>query len=589
MDNSTSVGPRRQVHRFRSAFARSCAVIVAALAGATAVTLPASPAAAGTVCVSTVPGYGCEATNNSSYGIYVTDNFPCNTNDTSCTKAREGLPDDPYGWPAHRWTLGPGQNTHDQLGISDTDAFYVPSGCIGDGYIATYGLEYVSLPDGSFTFRGVEVSRESFYYYRWYEPKGIWRKFRDDQEAFISRVTCGGPGTPENAPHVNQSAPPVVGITGRTTSTISLSWTWKSGMDYDVFRNGLRIGNGGGSYTDGGLAASTSYTYMVREIDEYGGKVTSVPVTATTLAGPGGGGGGGGTPSPKPFVAAFQANTSGLLSTGTYGYRDWGQGMAAGTSPSVARLAGGGIEVAFQANNTQLITVGDAAWTNWGLGMMPGTSPSITGLTDGGWQLAFQANTGNLWTIGTAGWRDWGLGMKAGTSPSITALPNGGWQVAFQANTSNLWTVGTAGNTDWGYGMMAGTNPSITSPSGGGFMVAFQANTGSLYVAGTYGSWDWEQGMAPATSPSITSVPNGVEIAFQANTTELITVGNAGWTNWGLGMMPGTSPSIVGLSGGGFEVAFQANSSSLWVIGDGGWTNTGLGMRAGTSPAIARH
>src|SRR5581483_8775641 len=56
-----------------------------------------------------------------------------------------------------------------------------------------------------------------------------------------------------------------------------------------------------------------------------------------------------------------------------------------------------------------------------GQGMMAGTSPSITGLPGGGYEMAFQANTGRLIAYGSAGNTDTGQGMKAGTSPSIAA------------------------------------------------------------------------------------------------------------------------------------------------------------------------
>jgi len=295
---------------------------------------------------------------------------------------------------------------------------------------------------------------------------------------------------------------------------------------------------------------------------------------------------------PRRYDVAMQDNTTNLMTVGTPGILPWGQGMAAGTSPSIAGLEGGGVEVAFQSNGTDLITVGDASWANWGLGMAPNTSPSIIGLAGGGWEVAFQANTGNLWTIGDAGWQDWGLGMMPGTSPAITALPGGGWEVAFQANTSNLWTIGDAGWQDWGFGMAPGTGPSIAALPGGGYVAAFQANSGNLWVAGSYGSWDWEQGMAPGTSPSIAALSRssgGVEIAFQANTNELITVGDAEWVNWGLGMAPGTSPAITGVPGGGWQVAFQANSTNVWTIGHLGWRDWGQGMLPGTSPGITRY
>jgi hypothetical protein len=68
-------------------------------------------------------------------------------------------------------------------------------------------------------------------------------------------------------------------------------------MEYEVFRNGRRVGAAGDSFVDYGLTPATSYSYTVRETDAYGGRVTSSPVYATTMSGDGGPPpGGGGAP-----------------------------------------------------------------------------------------------------------------------------------------------------------------------------------------------------------------------------------------------------------------------------------------------------
>ncbi len=53
-----------------------------------------------------------------------------------------------------------------------------------------------------------------------------------------------------------------------------------------------------------------------------------------------------------------------------------------------------------------------------GLGMAPGTSPAIAGLAGGGYEVVFQANTGNLYKAGAADPGDTGLGMAPGASPA---------------------------------------------------------------------------------------------------------------------------------------------------------------------------
>jgi len=286
---------------------------------------------------------------------------------------------------------------------------------------------------------------------------------------------------------------------------------------------------------------------------------------------------------------AFQANSSALVTNFSLeGGEPTGQGLASGTSPSIARLPTGGYQTAFQANNSQLYTWGPAGYGSLGQGMAPGTSPSIAGLTPKGNQIAFQANTSALITMGTAGNVNTGLGMAAGTSPSITGLGGGGYQIAIQANTSQLWTTGSLGTTNWGLGMAAGTSPAITYLTTGGYQVAFQANNSQLWTVGTAGNTNTGLGVAPGTSPSIAALSTGgYEVAFQSNAGQLWTIGTAGWQNWGQGMAPGTSPSIAPLPNGGYQVAFQSNAGQLITLGTGIAEITEQGMAKGTSPDIA--
>jgi len=280
------------------------------------------------------------------------------------------------------------------------------------------------------------------------------------------------------------------------------------------------------------------------------------------------------------FSVAFQANTGRLWTMDRGGAGDTGFGMMPGTSPSIARFAGG-YQTAFQANTGSLWTMGPGGTGDVGLGMMPATSPSIAALAGGGFQIAFQANTGTLWTVGAAGTSDTGLVMMPGTSPSITAFSGGGFEIAFQANTGFLWVAGTAGVGNTGFGMKTGTSPSITA-LGGGYQIAFQANTGTLWTEGAAGVSDTGFGMMTGTSPSITALGGGYQVAFQANTGFLWTTGGAGTGDTGFGMKAGTSPSITAL-GGGYQVAFQANTGHLWTIGEVAKGDSGLAMAANTS------
>ena len=86
---------------------------------------------------------------------------------------------------------------------------------------------------------------------------------------------------------------------------------------YEVRRNGSSVGTPSGtSFTDSGLAASTSYSYQVRARDAAGNRSGwSGTVSGTTQAGGGGGGGGGG----------------GSMAAAPYLYEGWGDPPAPGT------------------------------------------------------------------------------------------------------------------------------------------------------------------------------------------------------------------------------------------------------------------
>ncbi|QFZ72190.1 glycosyl hydrolase family 5 [Streptomyces fagopyri] len=123
----------------------------------------------------------------------------------------------------------------------------------------------------------------------------------------------GGGGGDTQAPTVPG------GLTVSSTTSNSATLSWSASTDntavtgYDVYRNGTKVGSATTtSYTDSGLAASTTYTYTVRAKDAAGNvSASSTAVSATTKAS----GGGGGTPGLK---AQYKNNDS---STGDNGIR----------------------------------------------------------------------------------------------------------------------------------------------------------------------------------------------------------------------------------------------------------------------------
>ncbi|WP_435613011.1 carbohydrate binding domain-containing protein [Streptomyces sp. bgisy159] len=111
----------------------------------------------------------------------------------------------------------------------------------------------------------------------------------------------GGGGSDTQAP----TAPGNLTATGKTSSSVSLSWNASSDnvgvTAYDVYRGSTRaLSVSGTSATVGGLAASTGYTFSVRARDAAGNtSAASAPLTVTTNAG---GGGGGGFKQAAPYL-----------------------------------------------------------------------------------------------------------------------------------------------------------------------------------------------------------------------------------------------------------------------------------------------
>ncbi|MFF2999811.1 glycoside hydrolase family 6 protein [Streptomyces sp. NPDC057950] len=136
----------------------------------------------------------------------------------------------------------------------------------------------------------------------------------------------GGGGGDTQAPTVPG------GLTVSSTTSNSATLSWNASTDntavtgYDVFRDGTKVGSATTtSYTDSGLAASTTYQYTVRAKDAAGNvSASSTAVSATTKAS----GGGGGTPGLK---AQYKNNDS---STGDNGVRP-GLKLVNGGSSSV--------------------------------------------------------------------------------------------------------------------------------------------------------------------------------------------------------------------------------------------------------------
>ncbi|WP_209439714.1 discoidin domain-containing protein [Streptomyces flavochromogenes] len=105
----------------------------------------------------------------------------------------------------------------------------------------------------------------------------------------------GSPAPGGGADTTAPSVPAGLRATGTSASSVSLAWdaaTDDVGVTgYDVFRGGTRVGStASASYTDTGLAASTSYGYTVRARDA-AGNMSAASGSVEVTTGPDGGGG----------------------------------------------------------------------------------------------------------------------------------------------------------------------------------------------------------------------------------------------------------------------------------------------------------
>jgi chitinase len=90
------------------------------------------------------------------------------------------------------------------------------------------------------------------------------------------------------------SVPSGLKVTGTTSTSASLSWSASSGTvtGYNVYRNGTKVATTTStSYTNTGLAASTTYTFAVSASNSAGESAKSATVSATTAANGGSSGG----------------------------------------------------------------------------------------------------------------------------------------------------------------------------------------------------------------------------------------------------------------------------------------------------------
>jgi chitodextrinase len=143
----------------------------------------------------------------------------------------------------------------------------------------------VGTPTGTtFTDSGLTAGRTYVYTVRARDAAGN----TSGASAALSATTsgCSGDCTPPSTPTLSS--------TGKTASSVSLSWTASADnvgvTGYEVFRGSALVGSPTStSFTDTGLTASTAYSYTVRARDAAGNRSTaSNTVNVTTNAAPAG-------------------------------------------------------------------------------------------------------------------------------------------------------------------------------------------------------------------------------------------------------------------------------------------------------------
>jgi hypothetical protein len=342
-------------------------------------------------------------------------------------------------------------------------------------------------------------------------------------------------GTTQTCKAVPPTGPTTLTATALSSSSIGLSWPTGFAnppctvTSYNVFRgttNGFAPGSGnliasvvtGTAYSDTGLAASTTYYYLVETLDSYGASAASPQASATTTTG-------GGSCTTKPNAPTGLA-ASGTSSTGTnlnwtadtapancsissYTVLKGGAsiGTATGTSFAVSGLAastnysftveatdGAGTSAASSAVSvtTSASSGGEAPYPGPAATAIPGTVMAENYDTGGqgvGYNITSTNGTANSYRTG-------GVDLEAATAP---ATGNDlGWSAAGQwfRYTVNVATAGS-----YTVSFLVASPTAVTD----GFHLSNSSGTnltGSVAVPATGGYQTWATVKATVTLPA---------------------------------------------------------------------------------------
>ncbi|MFI1726611.1 chitinase [Streptomyces sp. NPDC020489] len=260
---------RRRSFRFWSA------AVLAALALGVSGTAPASAAdvnnvknagfESGLTNWTCTAGSGATASSPVHGGAAALKATPAGQDNARCTQTVAVKPHSTYTLSA--WVQG----GYSYLGVTGT----------GTTDVSTWTPDSSSWKQLSTTFTtGASTSSVTVYTHGWY---GQAAYYADDVSVY---GPDGGGGT-DPAPTV-PGAPGGLAVSGRTSSSVSLSWNAVSGATgYAVYRDGAKVtAVSGTSATVTGLAASTSYSFQVTATNSAGESARSAAVTGTTTATP---------------------------------------------------------------------------------------------------------------------------------------------------------------------------------------------------------------------------------------------------------------------------------------------------------------
>ncbi|MFD0591681.1 fibronectin type III domain-containing protein [Catellatospora coxensis] len=343
----------------------------------------------------------------------------------------------------------------------------------------------------------------------------------------LGAVTVGTGGGDTTAP----SVPTGITSTGQTSSSISLSWSASTDnvgvTGYEVFRGATLVGSPTGTtFTDTGLAASTSYSYTVKARDAAGNRsAASSTVTASTSAGGGG-------------AVTHEAEASGNTLSG--GALTASCGTCSGGS-KVGYL-GNGASMAF--NNVAGGTGGSRTVTIYYL-----TAEARTAVVNG--QTVDFASTGSWTTVGStavtlnlaAGSNTITIANPSGWAPDIdritvstaggggdTTAPSAPTGLASPSKTANSVTLSWSGSTDnvgvTGYQILRGGSPVGTSTSTGFTDTGLAASTAYTYTVKAY---DAAGNYSAASSPlTVTTNAGGTTpVSYEAESSGNTRTGTA--------------------------------------------------------------